>query len=77
MSNNMVDVTVHIDEDTSHDERESLRDKVLAQNGVMAAFFNKDKPHLMMVEYDPAAVSSKEILTIVKGAGVHAKLVGM
>jgi hypothetical protein len=77
MSEKMADVTVHIDETISHNERESLRDKVLQQTGVMAAACRDEKPHLMMVEYDPDAVSSRDILKIVKSAGVHAELVGL
>ncbi len=77
MSEKMADVTVHIDETISHSERESLRDKVLQQAGVMAAAYRDEKPHLMMVEYDPDAVSSKDILKVVKSAGVHAELVGL
>jgi len=73
----MVDVTVHIDENTSHTERESLREKILRQDGVMAAAYHDEKPHLMMVEYDPDAISSRDILKIVKSADVHAELIGL
>lgn len=77
MSTRMADVTVHIDEAISHNELEALRDKVLQQKGVIAAAYHDEKPHLMMVEYDPDAVTSKNILKTVESAGVHAELVGL
>jgi hypothetical protein len=73
----MTDVTVHIDENITHNDREALRDRILAQKGVMAAVYHDDKPHLLMVEYDPDAVSSREILKTVTSVGVHAELIGM
>ena len=52
MTTKMVDVTMHIDEDTTHEERESLRDSLLATTGVMSADIRDEKPHLMIVGYD-------------------------
>lgn len=77
MKTKMVDVTVHIDENTSRGDRESLRDKVLAHDGVFAAAYHDEKPHFIIVEYNPDVVSSKDILKIVKNTGVHAELIGM
>lgn len=77
MSNSMVDVTIHIDEKVSADARGELQDKLLAMKGVMAAASHDDKPHLMVVEYDPEVVNSSQILSQVKDAGVHAELIGL
>ncbi len=77
MSNNMVDVTVHIDENVDAERREALAEKLLSVNGVMAAASHEEKPHLMVVEYDPALVNSGEILDTVKSSGVHAELIGL
>lgn len=77
MSNNMVDITLHIDETTSHDDREKLRDKILQQNGVMAAVYHDEKPHLMVVEYDPEAIKSSEFRKIASESGLHVELVGL
>ncbi|MDX2457893.1 MAG: ATP-binding protein [Gammaproteobacteria bacterium] len=51
-------VTLHIDEDTSHDERENFRDALLAMEGVMAAAYHDEKPHLMLLEYNPDIIHS-------------------
>ena len=73
----MTDVTLHIDENTNKDERESLRDSLLVLNGVMAADYHDDKPHLMIVEYDPDKINSSDFLSTVKGKGLHAELIGL
>ena len=77
MSTKMSDVTMHIDEATSHNEREALRDSLLSMNGVMAAAYHDDKPHLMIVEYDPDLVNSSEFLSSASSKGLHAELVGL
>ncbi len=77
MSEKMVDVTLHIDEDTSHDEREALRDKLLQKQGVMAADCHDDKPHLMIVEYDPEFIKSSDFVNVAKEQGLHAELIGL
>lgn len=77
MDNKMVDVTLHIDETTSHDEREELRDEILKLNGVLAAASHDNRPHLMVIEYSPDEVSSSEFLNVVKNRGLHAELVGL
>lgn len=77
MSNQMVDVTLHIDENTSQDDRERLRDKMLLKDGVMAAVYHNDKPHLMVIEYDPQVINATEFSTIAQESGLHAELIGL
>lgn len=76
MSDLMVDVTLHLDEDTTHDQREEFRDTLLALDGVMAAAFHDEKPHLMLIEYDPEIVNSIEFVNAAKKSGFHAELIG-
>ncbi len=73
----MSDVTIHIDETLDSAKREDLRDKVLAEAGVMAAVFHKEKPHLMIVEYNPDKNNSANLLKAVRKLGIHAELIGM
>ena len=77
MSTTMLDVTLHIDEETTHNERESLRDKFLGKKGVMTADCRDERPHLMIVAYDPENISSNEILMTVQNSGYHAELIAM
>ena len=73
----MVDVMIHIDPDTDHDEREYLRDMLLKQSGVDAVAYHDDKPHLMLIEYDPDEVTSQQLLNVVLKRGIRAELVGL
>lgn len=77
MGTKSVDVMLHIDEDITRNERDVLRDRVLARDGVKAASYRDETPHLLVVEYDPDVLSSKSILDTVERAGVHAELVGL
>ncbi|MFK8027602.1 MAG: ATP-binding protein [Gammaproteobacteria bacterium] len=77
MDTKMVDVLIHIDPETNHEEREFLRDLLLKHNGVDAASYHDDKPHLMIVEYDPDEVSSKQLLDVVTKHNIHAELIGL
>ena len=73
----MVDVTIHVDETVDHDRRMQIADTVRAHKGVMGVAHHDEKPHLMIVEYDPAAVTAQALLKVVRDQGVHAELVGM
>lgn len=77
MSEKMVDVILHVDEDISSDRKEELRDSLLQLNGVLAANYGKDKPHLINIEYDPDTVNTGEFLKLAQDRNLHAELVGM
>jgi hypothetical protein len=77
MATQMADVTIHIDKTLDSAKLEALRDKLLAEEGVMAADYHKEKPHLMIVEYDPDRNNSGNLLKVVTAQGVHAELIGL
>jgi hypothetical protein len=68
-------VTLHIDENTTHQEREEFRDELLGMTGVMAAAYHDDKPHLMVIVYDPSRVKSVDFVKAAGGRGLHAELI--
>jgi hypothetical protein len=74
---NLADITVHIDENVDHAVREKIQDEVRALDGVVAALSHDERPHLMVVEYNPQAVDSQGILACIKALGVHAELIGL
>ncbi|KPK55868.1 MAG: ATP-binding protein [Thiotrichales bacterium SG8_50] len=77
METKMVDVTLHIDETLSADARDSLRDDYLGSNGIMAADYQSEHPHLMVIEYDPDVTDSQTLLALAKQHGIHAELIGL
>lgn len=77
MEPNTVDVTLHIDENLSHGNLEDFRDVLLHENGVYAASFHDEKPHLMIVVYDPDVINSKIFVDLAKNHNIHAELIGL
>lgn len=77
MDTKLAEVILHIDESTSHAEREKFRDIVLAMDGVMAADCNEKTSHLMLIEYNPDAINSIEFVNAAKKHGLHAELAGL
>jgi len=77
METKMVDVMIHIDPETDHEQREFMRDLFLRHKGVDAAAYHDDKPHLMIIEYDPDEVTSKELLEVLTKRNVKAELIGL
>ncbi len=73
----MVDVTIHIDETVDHNRRTAIADTVRTHKGVAGVAHHDEKPHLMIVEYDPEAVTAQALLQVVREQGVHAELVGL
>ena len=77
MDTKLAEVTVHIDENTSHDEREKFRDVLLAMDGVIAAACHDEKPHLILIEYNPDAINSIEFVNAANKRSLHAELIGL
>ena len=77
MKDTMVDVTLHLDEFTSHEDRETIRDSLLNMNGVMAAACHDENPHLIIIEYNPDTINSSAFVKVVQDRGLHAELVGL
>ena len=77
MSTTMLDITLHIDEETTHDEREDLRDAFLSKNGVMTADCRDERPHLMIVGYDPEDITAIELLATAQNRGYCAEMIAL
>lgn len=75
MSNVDAGVCLHIDENTTHDERENIRDALLNLDGVMAAAYHDERPHLLLIVYDPALIKSIDFVGVAKKHGLHAELI--
>ena len=77
MTDEMVDVTLHLYENISHEEREKFRDSLLNMSGVMAAACHDEKPHLVVIEYNPETINSSEFVKTAQANGLHAELIGL
>lgn len=74
---NLVDVTIHIDENTNSDARQDVEAALRAVTGVVSVHMPNDKAHLLVVEYDRDATSSSQLLTMVEDVVGHAELIGL
>lgn len=72
----MADVVIHINESVDHDRRTEIADMIRNHKGVMGVAHHDEKPHLLIVEFNPDEVHAKELLQVALDQGVHAQLVG-
>jgi hypothetical protein len=77
MGTRWAEVTLHIDEDTTHDQRENFRDGLLKTAGVIAASCHDERPHLILIEYDADVINSMEFVKEARRKGLHAELIGL
>ena len=73
----LADVTIHIDENLTNEQRGTVEESLRALDGVVSVHNADSTPHLALVEYNPDVTSSNDILERVTGQGVHAELIGI
>ena len=73
---NATGVIVHIDENLDNENRDELLQKIKSIDGVLSADVQDQRPHLMIVDYNPKQTKSMDVLSGVQSSGVHAQLVG-
>jgi len=74
---NLADITLHIDEDLSAEQRGTIEESLRALDGVVSVHNSDRAPHLTVVGYDQRAIDSQRILKRVTDQGAHAALVGL
>ena len=77
MNINLVDLTVHIDENLSPEQRIEVQDSIRALDGVVSVHGSSKTPHLTVVQFNPEEMDSQKILKRITNQGVHAELIGM
>jgi hypothetical protein len=76
MSDHIVNIVVHIDEDLSDGQIQEMEKDLSYSGGVYCACVHERTPHLMVVDYDPMETQSIAVLHSVQNHGVHAELIG-
>ncbi len=77
MNTQNVNLVVHIDESLSDDQIHDLERDLAFTPGVTSACIHEKRRHLMVVDYDPEASHSMEILSTLQQRGYHAELIGI
>lgn len=76
-NNKAVGIVVHIDEDLQQEQISMLETSLGSDAGVNKVHVNRNRKHLMLVDYIPSMIHAKEVINYVKNKGYHAVLVGM
>jgi len=71
------DVVIHIDENLNALEINDAENVAGSCIGVVSAHINNNRPHLMVVAYDPRRGCSSHILGAVQTLGLHGQLIGL
>lgn len=77
MNIQMTDVTLHIDEALDENDLNIVEKDLRDNDGVISVHREGNRPHLMLVEYNPDRVTSHRILSTVTSQGLHAELIGL
>lgn len=71
------DVTIHIDRDASADDRSKVENALRGLEDIVSVHMPDDKPHLVVVEYNPEKTNSGVVLAAVREIVGHAELIGL
>lgn len=75
---NFADIVVHLHPENSCDDRDKIERELRNYNGVLSVHFNTEEhPVAMVVEYEPAAVTSDEILAEIRKCDKNAVMAGI
>jgi len=74
---NLADITLHIDENLSTEQRATIEESLRALDGVVSVHNSDKAPHLTIVGYNQSVTDSQKILKRVIDQGAHAKMVGL
>lgn len=78
MSNiKLVDVTIHIDNETNTETREKIDTALRNLNGVVSVHMPEEDTHLLTVEYNPDVTTSAHMLTTVRELAGRAEMIGL
>lgn len=71
----VTDVTLHVDEVLEKQTRTKLENDLRSLDGVSSVRSSKKAPHLIIVTYETGHVKNQDILKVVLGDHLHAKII--
>ena len=74
---NLADITLHIDENLSAEQRGTIEESLRSLEGVVSVHNSDKAAHLTIVEFNPNVIDSQAILKRVTDQGAHAQLAGL
>jgi len=73
----LVDITLHIDENLSAEQRETIEESLRALDGIISVHASEKTPHLIIVGYNPDKMDHHRILKRVTDQGAHAEVIAL
>ncbi len=73
----LADVTLHIDQELDAEALARLESEYRLREGVISVRVNPDKPHLLLVEYNPKLMRAQDLLDILHYQGLEGELIGL
>jgi hypothetical protein len=67
---------VHINDTLSNEEIHGIEKRLAGVRGIVSACAHVKTPHLMVVDYDPQTIHSRELLSHFRREGMNASLIG-
>jgi hypothetical protein len=77
MDIDLADVTIHIDQTLDAEGQTKLEEAFRNRVGVVSVRINPDRPHLVLVEYNPKMINSRDLVDIPRFQGLNGELVGL
>jgi hypothetical protein len=74
---NIADILIHVHPELSAQQREKMEAGIGARDGMVSVHFSSGHLHELIVAYDPEAVSSQQILELVRRWDQAATMVGL
>jgi hypothetical protein len=77
MDIDLADVTIHIDQTLDAEGQTKLEEAFRNRVGVVSVRINPDRPHLVLIEYNPKMINSRDLVDIPRFEGLNGELVGL
>jgi hypothetical protein len=77
MDIDLADVTIHVDQPMDEETATRLEDTLRQRMGVVSVRINPDRPQLVIVEYNPKQINSRDLVDVPRFMGMSAELVGL
>ena len=75
-NNNSVGIVVHISEELQNEQINMLESSLGNDEGVNTVRINRDRKHLMLVDFMPGVVTARQVINHIRNKGYNAALVG-
>lgn len=77
MAAHCTDILIHIDESLDDASIHDIERDISMIEGVYSVCTCENTRHLMLVDYDPGCIASRELLDKMEDRGLHAELIGL